>query len=269
MALLTVLFVWLGGMIGGRQGAVIAFAIAAAMNLFTYWNSDKLVLRRYQAQEVGPQDNSRFYMIIHRLAQSARLPMPRVYIIPSSTPNAFATGRNPDNAAVAATQGLLQMLDDDEIEGVMAHELAHVKNRDILTGTIAATLVGAIAMLAQFGRFGMLRSRQRQNPIMLIAILIAAPLAAMLIRMAISRGNEYAADRGGAKISRKPGSLADALVKISRGVERVPMERGNPAHAHLFIINPFLGGGLQKLFSTHPPMEARVKRLREMAGGPM
>ncbi|MBN1998036.1 M48 family metalloprotease, partial [candidate division KSB1 bacterium] len=196
MALLTALFVWLGGLVGGRTGAVIAFVIAGAMNVFAYWNSDKLVLRRYQAQEVGPQENSRLYMIVNRLAQSAQIPMPKVYIIPSSTPNAFATGRNPENAAVAATQGLLDMLDDDEIEGVMAHELAHVKNRDILTGTIAATLVGAIAMLAQFARFGMMRSRGRQNPISLILIVIAAPLAAMLIRMAISRVREYAADKG-------------------------------------------------------------------------
>jgi len=191
MTLLTVLFVWIGGMIGGRQGAIIAFVIAAGMNFFGYWFSDKLVLKRYRAQEVGPEDNSRLYRIVSELAPRADLPMPKVYVIPQPTPNAFATGRGPSHAAVAATRGIMNMLDDDELAGVMAHELAHVKHRDILTGTIAATFAGAIAMLGQTARFGMMSGqRRRQNPILLVFVLVGAPLIAMILRMMISRVRE-------------------------------------------------------------------------------
>ncbi len=264
MVALTVLFVLVGGFIGGRQGVVVAFLLAAGMNFFSYWFSDKLVLRRYRAQEVGPEDRSRLYPTVAALAQSAGLPMPRVFLIPERTPNAFATGRNPQNAAVAATQGILEILDDDELAGVMAHELTHVKNRDILTSTIAATFAGAIATLGQIARFGVGSRERRSNPIGLLLIVVAAPLGAMLLRMAISRTREYAADRGGAEISAKPLALAGALEKLHFGAQHIPITRGNPAHSHLFIVNPFMGG-LQKLFSTHPPMGERIRRLRLLA----
>jgi heat shock protein HtpX len=265
MLLLTLLFVLAGSAIGGREGAVVAFLLAAGINFFSYWFSDKIVLRRYAASEVGPDDQSRLYAIVAELTQKAGLPMPKVFLIPERQPNAFATGRNPEHAAVAATEGILEMLDDDELAGVMAHELAHVKHRDILTGTIAATMAGAIAMLAQFARFGVGSRGQRGNPVGMVLVLIGAPLAALLIRMAVSRVREYAADQGGAEISGKPLALASALAKLQQGVQRVPLSRGNPAHSHMFIINPFFGG-LQKLFSTHPPAEERIRRLRQLAG---
>jgi len=266
MAVLTALFVWLGGMVAGRTGSMIAFLAAAAMNFYAYWFSDKLVLRRYRAIEVGAEDNSRLYQIIQSLAQNANLPMPRVYVIPEDTPNAFATGRNPKHAAVAATEGILKLLNDDELAGVMAHELAHVKHRDILTGTVVATLAGALAMLAQFSRFGLATrgSRNRQNPILLVLIIVGAPLAGMIIRSMISRAREFAADAGGAEISHQPLSLASALNKLQQGVQKYPLRNGNPAHAHLFIVNPFFGG-LQRLLSTHPPIEERIRRLQAMA----
>ncbi|MBN1153556.1 zinc metalloprotease HtpX [candidate division KSB1 bacterium] len=269
MLALTVLFVWVGGELGGTQGSIIAFIAAAAMNLYGYWFSDKLVLRSYRAKEVGPGENSRLYNIVSSLASRANLPMPKVYIIPQETPNAFATGRNPQHAAVAATEGILRLLNDDELAGVMAHELTHVKNRDTLTSTIAATFAGAIAMLGQFARFGS-RNSGRQNPIGGLLMIVGAPLAAVLIRSLISRIREYAADSGGALISGRPLALASALNKLQTGVERYPLNRGNDAHSHLFIVNPFLGG-LQKLFSTHPSTEERIKRLeaisREMSTG--
>ena len=258
---LTVLFVLVGGAIGGRQGAIWAFIIAAGMNFYSYWFSDKLVLKHYQAREVGPNDGGRLYATVAELAQRAGLPMPKVYLIPQKAPNAFATGRNPHHAAVAATEGILEILDDDELAGVMAHELTHVKNRDILTGSIAATFAGAIAMLGQFARFGAAGSRQRRNPLALLLVVVGAPLAAMAIRMAISRNREFAADEGGSEISAKPLGLARALEKLQRGAAHIPMTRGNPGHAHMFIVNPFLGG-LQKLFSTHPPAEERIRRLQ-------
>jgi heat shock protein HtpX len=266
MTVMTVLFVWIGGQVGGRQGAVLAFLAAAAMNFFAYWFSDKLVLKQYRAQQAEP--GSRLYRIVEALAQKANLPMPKVYIIPEQTPNAFATGRNPQHAAVAATEGILNILDDDELAGVMAHELSHVKHRDILTGTIAATLAGALAMLGQFARYGAVARdpNRRQNPLGMIFILVGAPLAGMIIRSMISRTREYAADAGGAKISNKPLGLASALEKIHQAVQRVPLLRGNAAHAHMFIVNPFLGG-LQKLFSTHPPIEERIQRLEAIASG--
>lgn len=264
MAVLTVLFVWIGSVLGGRQGAVIAFVAAALMNFVGYWFSDKLVLNRYRAHEVGPEDRSDLYPIVSELAQNAGLPMPKVFVIPDQSPNAFATGRNPQHAAVAATQGLLQLLNKDEVAGVMAHELTHVKNKDTLTSTIAATFAGAIAMLSQIARYQPRDSRQRQNPLAMIFILVGAPLAAVLIRMLISRIREYAADAGGAEVSGKPLSLASALIKIHQGIHRQPLVRGNPAHSHLFIVNPFFGG-LQRLFSTHPPVDERIRRLRNMA----
>ena len=252
MTVLTVLFVWIGGQVGGRQGAMLAFIAAASMNFFAYWSSDKMVLSQYRAQKAEP--DSRLYKIVESLIQRANLPMPKVYIIPEQTPNAFATGRNPQHAAVAATEGILNILNDEELSGVMAHELTHVKNRDILTGTIAATLAGALAMLGQFAQFGAVSRdpNRRQNPLGMIFILVGAPLAGMIIRSMISRTREYAADAGGAEISQKPLGLARALQKISQGVQQVPLQRGNAAQAHMFIVNPFLGG-LQRLFSTHPP----------------
>jgi len=260
MLVLTVLFVWVGGMLGGKQGSVIAFIAAAAMNFYGYWFSDKLVLRSYRAKEVGPGDNSRLYDIVASLANKANLPMPKVYVVPEKSPNAFATGRNPEHAAVAATEGILGLLNDEELAAVMAHELTHVKNRDTLTSTIAATFAGAIAMLSQFARFGN-RSSQRQNPVAGLLILVGAPLAAMLVRSLISRIREYEADAGGANISGRPLALATALNKLHQGVNVYPLSRGNDAHSHLFIVNPFLGG-LQKLFSTHPPVEERIKKLQ-------
>jgi len=266
MVLLTILFVVIGGAVGGREGSVMAFLFAATMNFFSYWFSDKMILKRYAASQVGPEDQSRLYGIVAELAQKAGLPMPKVFVIPEQSPNAFATGRNPEHAAVAATEGLLAILDDAELSGVMAHELAHVKHRDILTGTIAATFAGAIAMLGQFARFGVgSQDRRNNNPLGAMLILVGAPLGAMLIRVAVSRIREYAADEGGAEISRKPLALASALGTLHRGVQAVPLTRGNPAHSHMFIVNPFFGG-LQRLFSTHPPVEERIRRLRLLAG---
>jgi heat shock protein HtpX len=265
MTVLTVLFVWIGGALGGQNGAIIAFLAAGAMNFFAYWFSDKMVLKRYRAQEASADNNPRLYNMVTALASKANLPMPKVYIIPEQTPNAFATGRNPSHAAVAATEGILNLLDDKELSGVMAHELTHVKNRDILTSTIAATFAGAIAMLGQFSRFGGSSRQGNKNPIILILIMVGAPLMAMIIRMAISRVREYAADKGGAVISGEPLGLANALNKLQHGVQLNPISsRGNPAHAHMFIINPFFGG-LQKLFATHPSTEERIKRLQAIA----
>jgi heat shock protein HtpX len=262
LSFLTILFIIAGGLIGGTQGAIIAFILALIMNLFSYWFSDKIVLRRYSAREVLSTDNSRLYNIVEKMAASADLPMPKVYIIPGKTPNAFATGRNPSHAAVAATEGILQILSDEELAGVMAHELTHVRNRDTLTSTVAATIVGAITLLGQMGRYNV--SSRSRNPLILVA-LILFPIAGLLIRMAISRDREYAADEGGAKISGHPLGLANALNKLSQGVALNPITRGNPADSHLFIVNPFTGG-LQNLLSTHPPMEERIRRLKEMSG---
>ena len=265
LVLLAVLFVWVGGALGGTQGAVLAFLIALAVNLVAYFASDKIVLARYRAQEVGEKDQPRLYGIVSRLAAKSGLPMPKVYLIPEKTPNAFATGRSPKHAAVAATVGILEQLDDDELEGVMAHELSHVKNRDTLTSTVAATLAGALAMVANVARFGSRRGRGRANPIALLLLIIGAPLAALLIRLLVSRIREYAADRDGAQMSGRPLSLADALRKIARSAEQLPMSRGNAVDAQMFIVNPF-AGGLQTLFSTHPPLQERIERLQSMAG---
>jgi heat shock protein HtpX len=265
LGLLSGLLLLIGDFLGGAQGLMFAFVIAAVMNLGSYWFSDKIVLRMYRAQEVGP--GHPLYETTARLARQGSLPMPKVYIIPDSSPNAFATGRNPEHAAVAATQGILQVLDQRELEGVIAHELAHVKHRDILISSVAATIAAAIMMAARMamyaGMFGGGHRDDREggaNPIALLAMLFLAPIAAMLIQTAISRSREFAADAGGAKIAGNPYGLADALRKIDAISRRVPMD-ANPATAHMFIVKPFSGAGLMSLFSTHPPTEARIAAL--------
>ncbi len=272
LAALTVLLILIGSLVGGEQGMIAAFLFAGLMNFASYWWSDKIVLWMYGAREVTQAEAPDLHALVRRLAQSAGIPMPRVYIIPTDTPNAFATGRNPQHAAVAATEGILRLLTTDELEGVIGHELGHVRNRDILTSTVAATLAGAIMMLARmaqwaalFGGFG--RSRDDEEGaggmIGMLLLAIVAPLAALLIQMAISRSREYQADATGARISHKPWALADALEKLERASAMVPMN-ANPATAHLFIVNPLSGQSLMNLFSTHPPVQARVARLRAM-----
>ena len=251
----------IGDLLGGQQGLLIAFGFALLMNLGSYWFSDKIVLRMYRAQEVG--SSHPLYQMTQRLAQKAGLPMPKVYIIPDSSPNAFATGRNPHHAAVAATEGIMQVLAPHELEGVIAHELAHVRHRDILISSVAATIAAAVTYLAHFaGFFGASRDDRDggSNPIALFAMMIFAPLAAGLIQMAISRSREFAADAGAARITGNPHALADALRKIDAIAKRVPLD-ANPATAHMFIVKPFSGQGLTSLFSTHPSTEARVKAL--------
>lgn len=267
IAALTALFGVAGYLIGGATGMMIALGIAIAMNVFTYWNADKLVLRAYSAREVGPNEAPEFYGMVQELAARAQLPMPKVYIIDNPQPNAFATGRNPQNAAVAATTGIMQTLTREELAGVMAHELAHVKNYDTLTMTIGAALAGAISSLAQFGFFFGGRGDERPNPIVLIATAILAPLAAMVIQMAISRSREYVADRMGGEISSNPLALASALQKIAGGVAHIPNPdaENHPASASLFIINPLTDSGMDNLFSTHPATENRIRALQEQA----
>src|SRR6186997_2475867 len=267
LGLLSAVLLAIGELLGGANGLVIAFLLAAVMNFVSYWFSDKLVLSMYRAQPVGPEHP--LYRMVERLTQRASLPMPKVYIIPDPSPNAFATGRNPSHAAVAATQGILQALSEHELEGVIAHELAHVKHRDILISSIAATMAAAIMMVARMAHFAALfggyggRGDDRDrgnNPIALLAMIILAPLAAMLIQMAISRSREFAADAGGARIAGNPYGLADALRKIDAVSKRVPLD-ANPATAHMFIVKPFTGGGLMSLFSSHPPTVARIRAL--------
>jgi heat shock protein HtpX len=271
LAAMTALFGAVGFLIGGEAGMLIALALAAAMNLFAYWNSDRMVLSMYGAREVDAATAPEFYGLVQQLAQRAGLPMPKVYVIDNDQPNAFATGRNPENAAVAATTGLLHSLSREEIAGVMAHELGHVKNRDTLIMTITATLAGAIGMLANFAMFfgGSRDNRSGLGIIGSIAVMILAPVAAMLVQMAISRSREYEADKAGAEISGNPQALASALQRISGTVERVPNQQaeGNPATAHMFIINPLHGGAMDSLFSTHPSTENRVAALMQLAGG--
>ena len=272
LAALTGFVLVAGYLLGGQSGLVIALVAALGMNLFAYWNSDKMVLRMSNAQEVGPEQAPELYGIVQGLAERAGLPMPRVYLIDEEQPNAFATGRNPENAAVAATTGLLRHLSHEEITGVMAHELSHVRHRDTLIMTIAATLAGAIGMLASFG--GLMGGgrdsdgRPLVNPIVAIAAMILAPMAAMLVQMAISRGREYEADRMGAEISGQPLWLASALAKLHAGAQQIPNRaaEANPATAHMYIANPLSAGGMASLFSTHPPMEERIARLEAMAG---
>src|SRR5688572_2576689 len=271
LAAMTGLFLAAGFLIGGQQGMVIAFVIACAMNLFAYWNADKLVLRMYGAEPVDETTAPEFHRLVSDLAARAGLPKPRIYLIENPQPNAFATGRNPENAAVAATTGLLKMLSRDEIEGVMAHELAHVKNRDSLIMTVTAVLAGAIGMLANFALF-FGGSRDRESPlggIGALLVMLVAPLAAMLVQFAISRSREYEADRIGAAISGRPRSLASALAKISNGAAQIPNNaaESNPATAHLFIVNPLHGQGADSLFSTHPATQNRIERLLAMESG--
>jgi heat shock protein HtpX len=259
LAALSGLLILAGGLLGGQNGAMLFFVIAMVMNLGSYWFSDKIVLRMYHAQPVGP-DHPLFRMT-QRLAQRASLPMPKVYVIPDASPNAFATGRNPDHAAVAATEGIMRLLSESELEGVIAHELAHVKHRDTLISTVAAAIGGAITMLAHTAMFfGGGRDREGANPIALLAMALLAPLAAAVIQAAISRQREFAADRGGADIVGSPTGLAHALRRIDAGVHQIPMD-ANPATAHMFIMSPFFGGAMGRLFSTHPPTEERVRAL--------
>jgi len=268
LAVLTALILWIGQVLGGRQGMVIALMFAAGMNFFSYWYSDKLVLKMYRASEVMPNQAPELYEVVQRLTQQAGLPMPKLYVIPQPAPNAFATGRNPQHAVVAVTEGLLKIMDRDELTGVLAHELAHVKNRDILIGSIAATMAGAIMLLATMARwsaiFGGVGGNDNERGggfIGLIVMSIIGPLAAVIIQMAISRSREYQADATGAGFAGHPEGLARALEKLGAYSKRLPMD-ANPATAHMFIVNPLSGRSLQSLFSTHPPLEERIARLR-------
>ena len=269
MAAITALFVVVGGMLGGEQGMLLALLFAFGMNFFSYWFSDKLVLKMMNAKEVDEVTAPHFYRMVTELSQRANLPMPKVYLIDEAAPNAFATGRNPQNAAVAATTGILRILSEREIRGVMAHELAHVKNRDILISTISATMAGALSALANFAMFfgGRGSDGRPSNPIATILVAILAPLAASLIQMAISRAREYEADRGGAEICGDPEALASALDKIQRSAagQHFDAVEHHPETAQMMIMNPLSGGGIRGLFSTHPPTEERVSRLMEMS----
>jgi heat shock protein HtpX len=266
---MTALIIWVGQILGGRQGMIIALIFAAGMNFFSYWFSDKLVLKMYRASELTPAQSPALYETVQRLTQRAGLPMPKLYVIPQSTPNAFATGRNPQHAVVAVTEGLLKLMNHEEVTGVLAHELAHVKNRDILIGSIAATMAGAIMILATMARwsaiFGGASSHDDEGGgtgiIGLIAMSIIAPMAAMIIQMAISRSREYLADATGAGFAGNPEGLASALGKLGAYSKKLPMD-ANPSTAHMFIVNPLSGRSMMKWFSTHPPLEERIARLR-------
>lgn len=267
MAAIMALFGALGGMLGGSQGMLLALLLGGAMNVFSYWFSDQMILKMYRAQEVDEASSPYLYRLVSDLAGRAGLPMPRVYIIDEAQPNAFATGRSPEHAAVAATTGILQLLSARELRGVMAHELAHVQHRDILISTISATMAGAISALANFAMFfGGRDSEGRHNPVAAILVAILAPLAASLIQMAISRAREFEADRGGAGISGDPGALADALAKMEAYARGIPMAtaEAHPETAQMMIVNPLSGGGIAGLFSTHPATEERIARLRAM-----
>jgi heat shock protein HtpX len=270
MSLMMALFLLVGYAIGGKSGMTIAFVFSLVMNFGSYWFSDKIVLKMYRAQPITREQSPKFYDMVEQLAQNANLPMPKVYIINDPTPNAFATGRNPQNAAVAATTGILQGLNNEELAGVMAHELAHVKHRDILISTIAATLVGTISYIAQMAgwaaMFGRSDDSEEGGGFGGLILIILSPIIAMLLQMSISRSREFAADAGGSQISGNPMALASALQKISRANQVQPMRNTNPSTAHMFIISPFLGG-LGKLFSTHPPVEQRIAKLQEIAAG--
>ncbi len=275
MTVLTVLLVLVGSLIGGNNGMVIAFVFALVMNFGSYWFSDKIVLAMYGAKEITREQNPTIFEIVQDLTMRAGLPMPRIYMIDSEQPNAFATGRDPQHAAVAVTEGIMRMMPKNEIRGVIAHELAHVKHRDILISSIAATIAGAISMLANmaqwamiFGGFGGRSSRDEEgsNPVAGLVMIIVAPIAAMLVQMAISRSREYDADEGGAKISGDPMALANALRRLEAAKNEIPM-KATPATAHMFIVNPLTGKSLMNMFSTHPPIEDRIARLEEMAQG--
>ena len=270
MTLMTVGFVLLGQYLGGQQGMIMALVLAAVMNFIAYWFSDKIALLSYGAQPVSEAEAPELYSLVRNLATRAGIPMPKIYIIPSASPNAFATGRNPQHAAVAVTQGILQLLNRQELEGVIAHELGHVKNRDILIGSIVATMAGAITMLARMASWGAMfggygdRDRDRGGGLGLLIMAILAPIAALLVQMWISRTREYQADASGAAIAGTPHGLANALEKLERGAQMIPISNANPSSAHMFIVNPLSGKSLMALFSTHPPIAERVARLRAM-----
>ncbi len=272
MMLLTLLLVFGGAALAGRSGMTIALIIAFAMNFISYFFSDKIVLKMYRAQEVTEAEAPVLYRIVRRLSQKAGIPMPKVYIIPDMSPNAFATGRSPQHAAVAATEGIMQLLTEEELSGVMAHELTHVMHRDILIGTVAATIAGAISYLAQMAQWAMIFGGGRRDdndggsPVASLVMMIVAPIAAMLIQMAISRSREYSADEGGARLNGNPLALANALRKLAKGSQMIPMH-ATPATSHMMIVNPFRGGGIVNLFSTHPPIEERIARLESMRRG--
>ena len=276
LALLTALVVWIGHMFGGPNGAVMALVFAGVMNFFSYWFSDKIVLKMYGGQQITANDDPELYGLVQDLATRAGLPMPKVYVIPEEAPNAFATGRNPEHAAVAVTQGIRRILNKRELAGVLGHELSHVKHRDILVSTIAATLAGAISYLAYMAQWGMIfggGSRDRDegggsNIFSLLFMMIVAPMAAMLIQMAVSRSREYMADEGGAKVTGDPLALASALRKLHMGAQNIPLQVNDAtanSTAHMFIVNPLTGGGMMSLFSTHPAMEERIARLEAMS----
>jgi heat shock protein HtpX len=270
MALLTILLVWIGSLVGGRNGAIFALVFAGAMNFGVYWFSDRIVLKMYRAQSVTEAEQPVLHRIVRELALRGGIPMPKVYIIPQDAPNAFATGRNPQHAAVAVTTGIMKLLNEEELKGVLAHELSHVRHRDILIGTVAATIAGAISMIASFARWGAIfgggddrEGGAAQLVIMLVLTTLAA-IAAFLIQLAISRSREYHADEGGAQLAGNPLYLARALAKLDAGTKRIPMQV-NPSTAHMFIVNPLTRKGVQGLFSTHPPIEKRIERLEAMA----
>ncbi len=265
---LTGLLLAIGAIIGGPAGVIVAFIFASLMNFTAYWYSDKIVLAMYGAKEVSPAEAPRLHRIVERVAMSAGIPKPKVYIIPTETPNAFATGRDPNHAAVAVTQGILRLLDEDELEGVIGHEIAHIKNRDTLVSTVAATIAGAISMLAYMAQWAVLfssRDRDKAEVVGALLMAIIAPIIATIIQLAISRTREFMADETGAKITHKPLALANALRKLEYAVRQIPMD-ANPATSHMFIVNPLSGRTIIKLFSTHPPTEERIRRLEKLAG---
>ena len=272
MTLMTVLLLLVGSLLGGEQGMLMAFAFSLMMNFASYWFSDKIVLMMYRAREVTQSEAPKLYAVASRVANTVQLPVPRIFIIPGETPNAFATGRDPHHAAIAATEGIVNLLSDDELEGVIAHEFAHIKHRDILTGTIVATMVGAITMIARMAGWSMMfagsrNDRRDSNGFAELALLILAPIAAVVVQLAISRSREFAADAGAAQSTGRPLSLANALQKLEQKSEQLPMENASPATAHMFIVNPLRSGGVMKLFSTHPPIAERIERLQQIAMG--
>ena len=271
LTLLTLLLVWLGAAIGGKSGVIIGFCIALAINFVSYWYSDKIVLAMYRAKAAPEGKFPHLYRIVSDLSTVSNIPMPKVYIIPAQAPNAFATGRDPGHATVAVTHGIMQILSEDELRGVLAHEIAHVKNRDILIQTIVATIAGAISMIANMARWAAISGggsrdrRQDNNPLGILIMSIIAPLIAVLIQLAISRSREYQADESGARICRAPLSLANALKKLTLASKQIPLHEANPSTAHLFIVNPLSARGLANLFSTHPPLEERISRLEKIS----
>jgi len=270
MALLTVLLVWVGSLVGGRNGAIFALVFAGVMNFGVYWFSDRIVLKMYRAQAVTEAQEPKLHRIVRELALRSSIPMPKVYIIPQDAPNAFATGRNPQHAAVAVTTGIMKLLNEEELKGVLAHELSHIRHRDILIGTIAATIAGAISMIASFARWGAIfgggddREGGAAQLVMMLVLTTLASIAALLIQLAISRSREYHADEGGAQLAGNPLYLAKALGKLDAGTKRIPMQV-NPSTAHMFIVSPLTRKGVQGLFSTHPPIEKRIEKLEQMA----